>query len=115
MKVKNINISWLLILPIVLLGFAFKATESSAKIDVKDKTIVVVYTLAGDTHVTVNITDKNAQQVEMIENTDDIQGSYKVTYKLTKAYDAGEYKVNVLFNGAVSCTKSFVINPKPKS
>ncbi len=116
MKPKKIILTWLAFIPALFLGFAFKPhSEQTVKIEIKDKTIVVHYTLIDSTHVTVNITDKNANQIEVIENTDDVQGSYKVTYKLTRTYEAGEYNVNVLFNGSVSCSKNFMINPKPKS
>lgn len=113
MRKINLKISWLAILPILVLSFAFKAAETSTKIEIKSKTIVVLYTLVDDTHVMVNITDKDSKPVEVLENSNDVTGSYKATYKLN-TYAAGEYNVNVLFNGNVISTKSFTVPAKHK-
>lgn len=105
MKKITFRLMLLLIGLFPMLSKAANCPEPSAKIVIVGKTITVAYTLAGDTDVRINITDEKNRVIETIEHDKSAEGSYKVTYKLTRKLKEGDYNVNVLYDNNVTCSK----------
>ncbi len=112
--------SWLLIMPIMFIDSIMAAAKPAnrnakapgpvTKININKNIITVQYIISGYTHVLVNIADACNEAIDVIEDSfEEMEGNYKITYRLVDKYMPGEYQVNLLLNGNNSCTKKFYV------
>ena len=79
-----------------------------ATVIVSGNTLTVQYMVAEHSHVKLNIYNSTNELVETIEDAfEEMEGCYKITYRLGNKYKGGEYILNLLINGKTVYTKNF--------